>query len=212
MRGHREHPRSAPSARANASSLLDARAVRVASRRQQPGAALVNRSGRACSRPPVAAPPSGCPPTNVKRGGSAARRVHNRPLRAAGVGDDGGRADVLVKLLEQPMFCRTGAARMTRSASASTIRSSAATSMACRRIAVSSTSLLSTAMTSEDGQMLPGGERDRPTDQAQADDADLSKIGGCLQGGRLDDGSSIGKLKSNLNHCELRPHSDMSTS
>ncbi len=75
------------------------------------------------------------------------------------------------------MFSRTGAARITTSASASTIRSSAATSIACRRIAVSSTSLLSTPMTSDVGQICAARQRDRSANQAEADDADLVEDG-----------------------------------
>ena len=52
------------------------------------------RSGRACSRPPLAAPASGCPPTNVNRGGRARGGVDDRALRAAGVGHHGRLPDV----------------------------------------------------------------------------------------------------------------------
>ena len=38
---------------------------------------------------------------NVNLGGSAARRLDDRPLRAAGVGDDGRLAHVLVEFAEQ---------------------------------------------------------------------------------------------------------------
>ena len=48
---------------------------------------FAKKSGRACSRPLAAPPPSGCPPTNVKRGGSRAGGRHNGPLRAPRVGD-----------------------------------------------------------------------------------------------------------------------------
>ena len=48
-----------------------------------------------------------------------------------------------------------------------------ATSMAWRTIAFSSTSLRSTPMTSADGQRLARRQRDRPADQAEADDRDV---------------------------------------
>ena len=133
----------------------------------------LKRSGRACSSPLAAAPPSGWPPTNVNRGGRSPRRFDNRALGAAGVGHDRWLPHVSRRARSRSArFCRTGAARITTSASASTMRSSAATSIACRRIAVSSTSLLSTPMTSELGQISPRGQRDRPADQPEADDAD----------------------------------------
>ena len=97
-------------------------------------------------------------------------------------------------------FCRTGAARMTRSASASTIRSSAATSIACSRIAVSRTSLLSTAMTSDGRPDLPRRQRDRSADQPEADDADLLRRSGCpAPADRLNDGNS--ELRSIVEVC-----------
>ena len=61
----------------------------------------LKRSGRACSRPPFAAPPSGWPPMNVNRGGSGRAASTIGALRAAGVGHDRGLTHVLVELVEQ---------------------------------------------------------------------------------------------------------------
>src|SRR2546425_9188451 len=82
------------------------------------------------------------------------------------------------------MFCRTGAASTTRSASASTMRSSAATSIACRRIAVSRTSLLSTPMTSEAGQTSLAASAIEPPTNPRPTMPILSNTGGCPSAGR----------------------------
>ena len=144
----------------------------------------LNRSGRACSRPPCAAPASGWPPTNVNRGGSDAAACDDLALRAAGVGDDRRLADVLVEL-RRAARCSvlTGAARITTSASARTMRSSAATSIACSRIAVSSTSLLSTPMTSAVGHSCRAASAIEPPIRPRPTMPIFSKIGGAPDGG-----------------------------
>ena len=135
----------------------------------------LKRSGRACSRPAGRRAAERMAADEREPGRKPLRRLDDRALRAAGIGDDRRLPDVLVEGIEQRRFWRTGAARITRSASASTIRSSAATSMACSRIAVSSTSLLSTAMTSDDGQSCRAASAIEPPIRPEPDDADLLK-------------------------------------
>src|SRR5438093_7243225 len=76
------------------------------------------------------------------------------------------------------MFCRTGAASTTRSASEITYSSSAATSMACRTIACSRTSFRSTAMTRLAGQVSLAAIEIDPPMRPRPTMAIFSKIGG----------------------------------
>ena len=103
--GDRGQPRrasrgSAPSARTNATSFSSDSPPASPLGVNSQGRPL-KRSGRACSRPLAAAPPSGWPPMNVNRDGNALRRFDDFPLRAAGIGDDRRLAHVLVERLEQ---------------------------------------------------------------------------------------------------------------
>ena len=108
-----------------------------------------------------------------------ARRLDDLALGAAGVGDHGRRADVLVELREQREVLPHRRREDHESASASTIRSSAATSIACSRIAVSSTSLLSTPITSDDGQSSRAASAIDPPISPRPTMPICVKIGGC---------------------------------
>ena len=137
----------------------------------------LNRSGRACSSPPCAAPASGWPPMNVKRAGSEpAAAMMPRFVLPVSVTTAGWRM-FSSRSASSAMLVFTGAAKMTRSASARTMRSSAATSIACSRIAVSSTSLLSTPMTSAFGQSWRAASAMDPPMSPRPTMPILSKIG-----------------------------------
>ncbi len=96
-----------------------------------------NKSARAASSPPVAAPASGCPPTKRSLSGSCPAPAAILPLGAAHIGHDGVAADTSRGNSDRMrMLVCTGAARMTRSASCAQTRDRPPPiSAACVRIA-----------------------------------------------------------------------------